>query len=69
MKYLLILIIKTYQIFLSPLLGKNCRFSPTCSSYAIEAINKFGSIKGTWLALKRISKCHPWHDGGYDPVE
>lgn len=68
MKYPLIFLIKLYQICLSPLLGKNCRFYPTCSHYSIEAINKFGTIKGSWLALRRIIKCHPWNDGGYDPV-
>ena len=60
--------IKAYQRWLSPLLGNNCRFNPTCSSYAIEAINSFGVIKGCWLASKRILKCHPLHAGGNDPV-
>jgi len=60
--------IKGYQRWLSPLLGKNCRFHPTCSQYAIEAINRFGFLKGCWLASKRILKCHPLHAGGEDPV-
>ena len=60
--------IKAYQRWLSPLLGKNCRFHPTCSTYAIEAINRFGVIKGCWLASKRILKCHPLNAGGEDPV-
>ncbi|WP_394173052.1 membrane protein insertion efficiency factor YidD [Thalassotalea litorea] len=60
--------IKAYQRWLSPLLGNNCRFNPTCSSYAITAINRFGVIKGSWLAIKRILKCHPLHAGGEDPV-
>jgi len=60
--------IKAYQYWLSPLLGKNCRFHPTCSTYAIEAINRFGVIKGSWLASKRILKCHPLNAGGEDPV-
>ena len=62
--YLLILPIKLYQILLSPLIGPSCRFTPTCSNYAIEAINKYGPIKGFWLSIKRISKCHPWGDSG-----
>lgn len=68
MKKILIFIIRLYQIFLSPLLGRNCRFAPTCSSYAIQAIDKHGAIKGTRLAVIRILKCHPFHPGGYDPV-
>ena len=63
-----IIFIKGYQRLLSPLLGNNCRFSPTCSHYAIEAINRFGVIKGGWLASKRILKCHPLNAGGSDPV-
>jgi hypothetical protein len=61
-------LVRAYQRWLSPLLGNNCRFSPTCSSYAIEAINRFGVIKGSWLATKRILKCHPMNAGGEDPV-
>ena len=68
LNYLLILPIKLYQILLSPLIGPSCRFTPTCSNYAIEAINKHGPIKGFWLSIKRISKCHPWGDSGHDPV-
>jgi putative membrane protein insertion efficiency factor len=60
--------IKAYQRWLSPLLGNNCRFHPTCSTYAIGAINRFGVIKGCWLASKRILKCHPLNAGGEDPV-
>lgn len=63
-----IFLVKAYQRWLSPLLGNNCRFNPTCSSYAIEAINRFGVIKGSWLAGKRILKCHPLNAGGDDPV-
>ena len=66
--YFLIVPIKLYQILLSPLIGPSCRFTPTCSNYAIEAINKHGPFKGFWLAIKRISKCHPWGDSGHDPV-
>lgn len=60
--------IRFYQIFISPLKPPTCRFYPTCSAYAIEAIQKEGPVKGTWLAIKRIAKCHPFHPGGYDPV-
>ena len=60
--------IKAYQRWLSPLLGKNCRFHPSCSTYAIGAINRFGVLKGCWLASKRILKCHPLNAGGEDPV-
>lgn len=65
---LIITCIKGYQRFLSPLLGSNCRFHPTCSCYAIEAIDRFGVAKGSWLASKRILKCHPLNAGGEDPV-
>ena len=68
-KFLMISLIRVYQLFISPLLGNNCRYYPTCSQYAIEAIEKKGIIKGSWMAVKRICRCHPWHDGGYDPVE
>ena len=57
-----------YRYCVSPVLGCNCRFYPTCSQYAQEAIKTHGVLLGCWLALKRVSKCHPWHEGGYDPV-
>ena len=60
--------IRLYQKFISPCLGHNCRFLPTCSQYAIEAITKYGPVKGLWLAVKRILRCHPWGGSGYDPV-
>jgi len=60
--------IKGYQRFISPLLGSNCRFTPSCSAYANEAIDRFGVIKGGWLASKRILRCHPLNEGGEDPV-
>nr|WP_227369517.1 membrane protein insertion efficiency factor YidD [Halomonas sp. M20] len=65
---LLIGVIRLYQYGISPLLGPRCRFWPSCSYYAIEALQLHGPFKGGWLALKRISKCHPWHAGGIDPV-
>ncbi|MFY7970713.1 MAG: membrane protein insertion efficiency factor YidD [Flavobacteriales bacterium] len=68
MKKLFILPIRLYQWILSPWLGQNCRHQPTCSQYAIEAIEQWGVIKGLWLGIKRISKCHPWGTHGYDPV-
>ena len=61
-------LIKIYQWAISPFLGANCRFIPTCSEYAVEAIDKYGVLKGTYLATKRISRCHPWCEGGHDPV-
>ena len=68
MKKIIILIIKTYQITLSPLLGSNCRFHPTCSEYTIQAVNEHGVYRGLILGIKRISKCHPLGPKGYDPV-
>ncbi|UDG81435.1 Putative membrane protein insertion efficiency factor [Candidatus Profftia lariciata] len=65
---ILINLIRGYQIFISPILGTHCRFKPTCSQYGIEAIFWFGIIKGTWLILKRVLRCHPFHIGGDDPV-
>jgi len=61
-------LITVYRYTLSPLLGKNCRFQPTCSEYAHEAIDRFGAIKGGWLAMRRIGRCHPWGGHGFDPV-
>lgn len=66
--YLLILPIRFYQRFISPLTPPACRFTPTCSHYAIEAITKYGPFKGLWLAIKRIVRCNPWGGSGYDPV-
>ena len=68
MKKIIVFLIKFYQITLSPLLGSNCRFQPTCSQYMIEAINLYGVFKGLSLGFKRISKCHPLGSKGYDPV-
>mgnify|MGYP000208095923 FL=1 len=60
--------IRVYQLIISPLLGPSCRFEPTCSHYMLVAISRFGFVRGTWLGLRRLSHCHPWHDGGTDPV-
>ena len=63
----LILLVRGYQVFIGPLLGKNCRFHPSCSNYYILAVRKYGAIAGSWKGLCRIGRCHPWHPGGYDP--
>lgn len=68
MKKILISIIQFYQKFISPLTPPSCRFYPTCSHYGVEAIKVHGALKGSWLTIKRISKCHPFHPGGFDPV-
>ncbi|AFH93960.1 membrane protein insertion efficiency factor YidD [Providencia vermicola] len=65
---LLIGLIRGYQLAISPLLGPRCRFNPTCSNYGIEALRRFGMLKGSWLTAKRVLKCHPLHAGGDDPV-
>lgn len=59
--------VRCYQWTISPLLGPRCRFQPTCSNYAIEAIKKYGPLRGAWLAVRRVLRCHPWSPGGYDP--
>ncbi len=66
--YPLVLFIKLYQILISPILGQNCRYLPTCSEYTVQSLQKHGIIKGLELSIKRISKCHPWGSHGYDPV-
>ena len=68
-RYLFIFPIKIYQICISPLFGTSCRFEPTCSNYAIQSIDKHGIFKGLTLTVKRISRCHPWGNSGYDPVK
>ena len=64
----MLFLIQLYRRYVSPMLGPHCRYTPTCSQYAIEAIEKYGALKGGWLALRRILRCHPFHPGGYDPV-
>ncbi|MFS8524296.1 MAG: membrane protein insertion efficiency factor YidD [Limnochordales bacterium] len=66
---LLIGLIRLYQKAISPLFPPSCRFYPTCSTYAVQALERHGVVRGGWMAVRRISKCHPWHPGGYDPVE
>jgi len=68
-RLLCIKLIKTYRLFLSPLLGPRCRFTPSCSAYMLEAIEHYGFIKGVWLGLCRLAKCHPFHCGGHDPLK
>lgn len=63
-----ILLIRFYQLVISPWIGPKCRFNPTCSHYGIEALKKHGLFKGLWLTVRRVSRCHPWGDSGYDPV-
>ncbi|MDE3235029.1 MAG: membrane protein insertion efficiency factor YidD [Bacteroidota bacterium] len=68
LSYPFILLIRFYQYVISPAIGPKCRYTPTCSQYAVEALRKYGIFKGLWLAIKRISSCHPWGGHGHDPV-
>ena len=68
MRKIFISLIRLYQYAISPFLPPHCRYTPTCSAYAVEAIGRFGIFRGGWMALRRIGRCHPWHEGGYDPV-
>lgn len=68
MKKIFVLIIKFYQVAISPYTRPSCRFQPTCSHYSVEALEKHGFLKGTYLSIRRILRCHPFHEGGYDPV-
>ena len=65
---IIIIFLKFYQFFISPIIGQNCRYLPTCSEYSIQSLKKFGIIKGLFLSVRRVSKCHPWGNHGYDPV-
>jgi putative membrane protein insertion efficiency factor len=67
-RWILIHLVLLYRATLGPLMGGHCRFQPTCSQYAIDAITKYGPLRGTWKAVKRISRCHPWGGRGYDPA-
>jgi putative membrane protein insertion efficiency factor len=67
-KTVLVLVIRGYQLWISPLFPASCRYYPTCSAYAVEAIEKYGAFSGSWLAIRRITRCHPFRPGGYDPV-
>ncbi len=69
MKAILILLVKGYQTFISPLFPPCCRFTPTCSTYFIQAVEKYGALKGSWLGIKRILRCNPFFPGGYDPLK
>ncbi|MFW6191125.1 MAG: membrane protein insertion efficiency factor YidD [Thiohalospira sp.] len=68
MRTILVLVVRLYRYLVSPLLGPRCRFHPTCSCYAEEAVRRFGAVRGGWLAVRRLVRCHPWHPGGVDPV-
>ncbi len=68
MQWLCLGLIRAYQLCISPILGNRCRYLPTCSEYMMEAITHWGVRRGIWLGLKRLGRCHPWHEGGYDPV-
>ncbi len=68
MKRLLVAILRGYRLLVSPMLGPNCRFHPSCSAYAIEALERHGALRGGWMSFRRVCRCHPWHAGGYDPV-
>lgn len=65
---LLMLLVRGYQIAISPILPASCRYTPTCSQYALEALRRYGALKGSWLTLRRLGRCHPFRPGGYDPV-
>lgn len=65
---ILVMIVRGYQVAISPLLPPSCRYTPTCSQYAVEALRRYGALRGSWLTLRRLGRCHPFRAGGYDPV-
>jgi len=67
-KVLILAVVRGYQLLLRPIIGAHCRFYPSCSEYAVQAVERFGAGRGSWLAVKRICRCHPYHPGGFDPV-
>jgi putative membrane protein insertion efficiency factor len=67
-KYVLIAFLRAYRALISPLYGQVCRYHPSCSAYALDAVREYGSLRGSWLAVRRLARCHPWAAGGYDPV-
>ena len=67
-RWLMVRVVRGYQLLVSPLIGNNCRYQPTCSQYCIEAIERFGVWRGSWLTLRRLARCHPWGGSGYDPL-
>ena len=69
MKLVLVFFVRAYQLIISPLLPPSCRFTPTCSQYTLEAINRHGAVRGSYLGARRLLRCHPFHPGGYDPVK
>ncbi|NNE25680.1 MAG: membrane protein insertion efficiency factor YidD [Saprospiraceae bacterium] len=68
LRYIIIAPVRIYQKLISPILGPTCRYQPTCSHYMVQAVEEWGPLKGTWLGIKRIFRCHPWGSSGYDPV-
>lgn len=68
MRALLIILVEGYRWLVSPLIGPTCRFYPSCSAYSLEALRRYGAIRGSWLTLRRLLRCHPWNEGGFDPV-